>query len=224
MQKKAKLDDSKKPSKSDKQVGFKKQYSTADVNANMASTDSVITDLFDQAAGLDKESYYDVDINKLDLDIASFTIGRGIVIPHDNTVQEFDTDEDHQYYDSSGNIVIQGYSMRSISSRFAVSDSGADSSVLGKDAKIIEVTDRHARIAGYDSEMGPSDLYHICSSYSKTRDITGQIVLALIHQAPHLPHSENTLLSEYQMRHFGNLVDSCRKDHPVCYDPSTYGK
>ena len=47
MQKKAKLNDSKKPSKSDKQVGFKKQYSTADVNANMASTDSVITVLFD---------------------------------------------------------------------------------------------------------------------------------------------------------------------------------
>ena len=118
----------------------------------MASTDSVITDLFDQAADLDEESYYDVDdTDKLDLDIASLTIGRGIVIPHDETVQEFDTDEDHQYYNSSGNIVIQGYSMRSISSRFAVSDSGADSSVLGKDAKIIEVTDRHARIAGYDS-------------------------------------------------------------------------
>ena len=75
MQKKAKLNDTKKPSKSDKQVGFKKQYSTADVNANMASTDSVITDLFDQAADLDEESYYDVDNNdELDFDIASFTI------------------------------------------------------------------------------------------------------------------------------------------------------
>ena len=114
--------------------------------------------------------------------------------------------------------------MRSISSRFAVSDSGADSSVLGKDAKIIEVTDRHARIAGYDSEMGPSDLYHICSAYLKARDITGQIILALIHQALHLLHSENTLSSEYQMHHFGNLVDSCSKDHLVCYDPPTYGK
>ena len=48
MQKKAKLNDTKKPSKSDKQVGFKKQYSMADVNANMAPTDSVIIDLFDQ--------------------------------------------------------------------------------------------------------------------------------------------------------------------------------
>ena len=86
MQKKVKLDDSKKPSKLDKQVGFKKQYSTADVNANMASTDSVITDLFDQAADLDEESYYEDNDDKLDLDIASLSIGRGIVIPHDNTV------------------------------------------------------------------------------------------------------------------------------------------
>ena len=52
----------------------------------MASTDSVITDLFDQAAGLDEESYYEVDDDKLDLDITSLSIGRGIVIPHDNTV------------------------------------------------------------------------------------------------------------------------------------------
>ena len=58
--------------------------------------------------------------------------------------------------------------MRSTSSRFAVSDSGADSCILGKDAKIIDVTDRHARIVGYDSEMGPSDLYQICSAYLKT--------------------------------------------------------
>ena len=136
------------------------------------STDSVITDLFDQAADSDEESYYENNDDDLDLDITSLSIGRGIVIPHDNTVQEFDTDEDHQYYDSYGNIVIQGYSMRSISSRFAVSDSGANSSVLGKDANIIDITDRHARIAGYDSEMGPSDLYHICSGYLKTRDIT----------------------------------------------------
>ena len=145
MQKKAKLEHTKKPSKSDKQVGFKKQYSTTDVNANMASTDSTITDLFDQAADSDEQSYYESNNDdELDLDIASFNIGHGIVIPHNETVQEFDTDEAHQYYDSSGNIVIQGYSMRSTSSRFAVSDSGADSCVLGKDAKVITVTDRHA--------------------------------------------------------------------------------
>lgn len=87
MQKKAKLNNTKKPSKSDKQVGFKKQYSPADVNANMTSTDSVITDLFDQAAALDEESYYgEENTEEVDLDIASFKIGRGIVIPHDNTV------------------------------------------------------------------------------------------------------------------------------------------
>ena len=191
----------------------------------MASAESTITDLFDQAADSDEQSYYESNNDDgLDLDIALLNIGRGIVIPHNDTVQEFDTDEAHQYYDPLGNIVIQGYSMRSTSSRFAVSDSGADSCVLGKDAKVITVTDRHARIAGYDSEIGPSDLYHICSAYLKTRDITGQIIFALIHQAPHLPHSENTLLSEYQMRHFGNLVDSCSKEHLICYDPPTYGK
>ena len=26
------------------------------------------------------------------------------------------------------------------------------------------------------------------------------------------------------MRHFGNLVDSCSKEHLICYDPPTYGK
>ena len=114
--------------------------------------------------------------------------------------------------------------MRTTSSKFAVSDSGADSSILGKDTHIIEVTDRHAQITGYDSEMGPSDLYHICSGYLKTQDITGQIILALVHKAPHLLHPGNTLLSEYQIHHFGNLVDSCRKDHLLCYNPPTYGK
>ena len=68
MQKKSNLNVSKKPSKSDKQVGFKKQYSPADVNANMASTDLVITDLFDQAADSDEQSYYESnDDNRLDL-------------------------------------------------------------------------------------------------------------------------------------------------------------
>ena len=72
--------------------------------------------------------------------------------------------------------------------------------------------------------MGPSDLYQICSAYLKMRDITGQIVLALVHQAPHLPHSETTLLSEYQMRQFGNLADSCSKEHLISYNPPRYGK
>ena len=87
MQKKAKLNDMKKPSKSDKQVGFKKQYSTADVNANMTSTDSTITDLFNQAADSDEQSYYESNNDDiLDLDIALFNIGRGIILPHDETV------------------------------------------------------------------------------------------------------------------------------------------
>ena len=135
----------------------------------MASTDSTITDLFDQAADLDEQSQYESnDDNDLDLDITTLNIGRGKVMTYNDTVHEFNSDDNHQFYDPSGNIVIQGYLMKSTSSKFAVSHSGTDSCVLGKDAHVIKVTERHARITRYDSEIGPSDLYHICSAYLKT--------------------------------------------------------
>ena len=54
----------------------------------MASAESTITDLFNQTADSDEQSYYESNNDDiLDLDIALFNIGCGIVIPHDETLR-----------------------------------------------------------------------------------------------------------------------------------------
>jgi hypothetical protein len=55
-------------------------------------------------------------------------------------------------------------------------------------------------------------------------DKCGNIALLLIHEAPYLAHSPMTLLSEYQIRKYGKVIDSCAENHVVSSNPRLMGR
>jgi hypothetical protein len=55
-------------------------------------------------------------------------------------------------------------------------------------------------------------------------DKCGNIVLLLIHEAPYLAHSPTTLLSEYQIREYGKVIDLCAENHVVSWNPRLMGR
>jgi hypothetical protein len=55
-------------------------------------------------------------------------------------------------------------------------------------------------------------------------DKCGNIALLLIHEAPYLAHLPTILLSEYQIREYGKVIDSCAKNHVVSSNPRLMGR
>jgi hypothetical protein len=107
---------------------------------------------------------------------------------------------------------------------FAISDGGADSCILGSSAKLINSTGRYAHLVGYDPETTQSARVPIVSAYLKTKDDAGNYILLLIHEAPYLARSSTNLLSEYQVREYGLVIDSCSKNHIISSNPRLTGK
>ena len=62
------------------------------------------------------------------------------------------------------------------------------------------------------------------SAYLKTALSNGTFVLLVANEAPHLAHSTTTLLSEYQIREYGKVIDSCSTSHVLSSDPLLLGK
>ncbi|OEU17110.1 hypothetical protein FRACYDRAFT_237518 [Fragilariopsis cylindrus CCMP1102] len=106
---------------------------------------------------------------------------------------------------------------------FGISDGGADSCILGKHAHVINRTKRYVRLVGYDPATTQSDRVPIVSAYLKTKDQSGDIILLLIHESPYLAHSSTTLLSEYQIREYGKVIDSCSTSHVHRSNPRVMG-
>ena len=104
---------------------------------------------------------------------------------------------------------------------YAISDSGADACILGKSAKVISYTGRYASLVGYDPYTTRTEKVPIVSAYIKARSssIGNHPVLLKVHEAPYNPQSPITLLSEYQIRENGLVIDSVAKKHK-----SSYGK
>jgi len=104
---------------------------------------------------------------------------------------------------------------------YAISDGGADSSILGKLAKVISYTGRYASLVGYDPHTTRTEKVPIVSAYIKARSssIGNYPVLLKVNEAPYNPNSPITLLSEYQIREYGLVIDSVAKKHK-----SSHGK
>jgi len=98
---------------------------------------------------------------------------------------------------------------------FAVSDSGADATILGSSAKVISYSGRKAIISGYDPNNTKSGQVPIVTALLKVRTNTpGQVpILLRVHEAPYLENSPITLLSEYQIREHGLVIDSVATKH-----------
>ena len=98
---------------------------------------------------------------------------------------------------------------------YAISDGGADSCILGRNAKTLSYTGRHANLVGYDPNTTRTDKVPIVTALIKARSSSEghHPVLLKVHEAPYNPSSPITLLSEYQVREYGLVIDSVAKKH-----------
>jgi Reverse transcriptase (RNA-dependent DNA polymerase) len=140
----------------------------------------------------------------------------------------YDTDEDscmHQTYmttvvnldddPSDDTIIIRAHlEYTKISDRhYAISDSGADSSILGLHCHVISHTGRHAYLVGYDPATTRSAKIPIISGYVKVMSQVNIPIVLQINEAPYNATSPVTLLSEYQARDYGTIIDSVSRRH-----------
>ena len=98
---------------------------------------------------------------------------------------------------------------------YALADGGADSCILGKNAKVLSFTGRYANLVGYDAATSKMNNILIVTALNKVRSssIGSLPVLLKIHEAPFNQQSPITLLSEYQIREYGLVIDSVAKKH-----------
>jgi hypothetical protein len=88
-----------------------------------------------------------------------------------------------------------------LNSIYAISDGGADSCILGKNAKVLSYTGRFANLAGYDPNTTRTEKVPIVTALLKVKSSVNNIpVILKVHEAPYNPASPITLLSEYQIR------------------------
>ena len=113
---------------------------------------------------------------------------------------------------------------QSLEDYFAISDGGADSTILGLTAGNIRHTGRYARLISYDPDNTKYGRVPIVSAFLKTKNERGDFILLFINEAPYLSHSAITLLSEFQIREYGKIIDSCATTHCLSTTPLLYGK
>ena len=96
---------------------------------------------------------------------------------------------------------------------YLISDSGADSCCLGKQCHPVSYTGRHAILVGYNPEQTRSGKVPIVSAYIKVMSQMNIPIVLYVHEAPYMSDSDVTLLSEYQIREHGIVIDSVSKRH-----------
>ena len=96
---------------------------------------------------------------------------------------------------------------------YAISDGGADSFVLGKYAHVINETGRYATLVGYDPQNTRSTKVPIVSAYLKVKTNVGVPVFLKANEATYKADNPITLLSEYQIREYGMVIDSVAIKH-----------
>ena len=107
---------------------------------------------------------------------------------------------------------------------YAISDGGADSCILGQHAKVLSHTGRFANLVGYDPVTTRTDKVPIVTALIKVKSSSAKQlpILLKVHEAPFNQNSPITLLSEYQIREYGLIIDSVARKHRSSLD--TKGK
>lgn len=98
---------------------------------------------------------------------------------------------------------------------YAIADGGADSCIVGKYAKVLSYTGHFASLYGYDPETTNKKNFPIVTALMKARSSStdGHPILLKIPEAIYNSQSPITLLSEYQIREHGLVIDSIAKKH-----------
>ena len=105
------------------------------------------------------------------------------------------------------------YSFCSPRSSYALCDSGADTCVVGRLARIESISIRTINLVGYDPQTTRSPNLPIVTALIKTLSAQNVPVLLRICEAVFNKNSYSTLLSEYQLRDHGIIVDSVATKH-----------
>ena len=106
---------------------------------------------------------------------------------------------------------------------YALSDGGADSSILGRHSYVLSDSGRFATLVGYNPANTETKHVPIVSAYLKCCSSHDNICVFLkINEAPWIKDNPITLLSEYQICHHRYRIDSTSSHHPA-YTTSGYG-
>jgi hypothetical protein len=97
---------------------------------------------------------------------------------------------------------------------YATADSGADTSVLGKEYSIV-ATDpvRKVNLIGFDETYARKKGLSIVTADTLVRTADGDEIILRAHQSVSNPSTSTTFLSEVQLRHARHVMDSVHKDH-----------
>ena len=96
---------------------------------------------------------------------------------------------------------------------YAISDSGADSCILGGDCHVVSHTNRSAYLVGYDPATTRSSKISIITGLIKVMSQDKVPIVLVINEAPYNANSPVTLISEYQARDYGTIIDSVSRRH-----------
>jgi hypothetical protein len=77
----------------------------------------------------------------------------------------------------------------------------------------VSYTGRHANLVGYNPDQTRSGKVPIVSAYIKVMSHKNIPVVLHVHEAPYIKDSNVTLISEYQVREHGIIIDSVSKRH-----------
>ena len=105
---------------------------------------------------------------------------------------------------------------------YAISDGGADACVVGRHARVEHDTGRFAHLIGCDPNTMRTPKVPIVTAYLKVNAHNDIPVFLKINEAAYNEKSPVTLLSEYQVRDHGYIIDSVATRHKAAHDQ--YGK
>jgi Reverse transcriptase (RNA-dependent DNA polymerase) len=110
---------------------------------------------------------------------------------------------------------------------FVICDNGAQCSILGGLGGVWRVTEMDTLrtinvIGAVPSSMRKKGL-RVVSAVTKVKTTEGKTILLRVNEAAFNPESRVTLLSEYQVREFGCVIDSVSKSHKTAHKGNQYG-
>jgi hypothetical protein len=93
-----------------------------------------------------------------------------------------------------------------------ITDDGADSTIFGNGWHITEISHRVANLVGFDATSARKHGLPICNGITAV-DLESGTILLQVHEGVHNKGSKHTLISEFQVRNHGCILDSVAKQH-----------
>jgi hypothetical protein len=143
-----------------------------------------------------------------------------------SNIYEAEQETDYDYWNSEHNVHTsisinntlynKCMNLLFLPERYHVSilDGGADTCVLGKGWEVLSIhNSKRANVVGFDHETAIKRNLPIVSAITALDLPNGQSFLLLVHEGIYDATSDHSLLSEFQLRGFGIVIDSICHRH-----------